>query len=135
MSIIINLLPLILILILMAWFFRLSSRLVQKETLNWKLCLTYIIIIFFLAVGSRLINVHFGPLPYPLLIALVGFSLNVLIGTYLFGKFGKNSSGIAYGLGNGFKITMLGLGFLLIIVIIGATIVYLLGPQILTKKP
>jgi hypothetical protein len=135
MNVIISLLPLIPVIILLAWLFRLSSRVLLKESLNWKICFVYVLVILIFAICTRLINSQFGPLPYLYLRILVGFSLNVLIGTYLFGKYAKNSSGMTLGLGNGFKVTILGMGFLFIIAMIGATVIHFLGPQLLSKTP
>jgi hypothetical protein len=129
MKLMLSFLPLILILITYASFFVLSSRLVIKKALSWKLCSGYAFIALLIFVGMHFIhNATWWPLP-PSLNALVGIPMNLLLGAYIFGKYGKDSNGDILGFRRGLKTTALGIVLIILFAVVTATVLYFLYPQ------
>lgn len=132
-KLILNLVLLFLILTIYSGVFMISSRIVVKKALSWKLCLGYTLTVLILIVVKKIIT-NFTGWQLPLLLAvLVGILLNLLIGAYIFGKFGKDSVGNAIGYRLGLKTTALGIAFIFVFAAIAMSALYFLAPAIFQK--
>jgi len=132
-KLILNLVPLVLIFTIYSGVFVLSSRIVVKKALSWKLCLGYTLIALLVSAGARfLTSAIWWPLP-PLLNVLVGISLNLMLGTYIFGTYGKDSIDNALGFRRGLKITALGIVFVFAFAAIIMSALYFLSPAMFQK--
>ncbi len=132
-KLVLNFVPLLLILAIFSSVFMLSSRIVVKKALSLKLCLGYTFIVLILVAVRKIIISYTGWQLPPLLAVLAGILLNLLIGAYIFGKFGKDSVGNALGYRLGLKTTALGIAFIFVFATITMSALYFLAPAIFQK--
>ena len=98
-------------------FIRLSSRIILKVGLQWKMCLIfsavfYVILIIKIFLENKLqISIsNFIAIP-------IGILFNLLYGTIFLGKYGKHIDGNKLGYKIGLKISALGMALMLLFVI------------------
>jgi hypothetical protein len=117
MSIVSFFIAVILGLLIYAPFIRLSSRIILKVGLQWRMCLIfsavfYVILIIKILLENKLqISIsNFIAIP-------IGILFNLLYGTIFLGKYGKHIDGNKLGYKIGLKISALGMALMLLFVI------------------
>ena len=122
MSIVLQVLPLMIALALLAAHLKLAARVLRASQLRWAHAFQFVALLFVLSIVGRAISLNFGGLPLPLAIP-VGISLHLAVGGWFFRKRALTSNGQIVGWTGGIKLTALGLGLFFATLLILALVV------------
>ena len=107
-------LPLVIMLVLYAAFFRLAARVMRTTRVGWSYAFQFAGLVFLMTIaGNSLTSMQAGELPL-LLGALLGISLHLLLGAWFFRERALGSDGQPVGWLGGAKLTAVALGLLLL---------------------
>jgi hypothetical protein len=123
MAQIITFLPILVVLLFVAWSVRLAARLTGVGEVGWKLCLSFALLLLAVAVLRSLSGLALSAHVHPWAALALGIAFSVLIGSWLFGRYVVDSGGNMLGWKAGAKLT----AFSCLIVCAPAVIVVAIG--------
>lgn len=127
MSTALQLLPLLIILVLYAMFFKLAARVLRVSRLGWSYAFQFAALVVAITIAIRLVTVFVGELPM-LPGVLAGLGLHVALGAWFFRERALAPDGEPLGWGGGAKLTAAALGLLFLTLAILVAVVRVLRP-------
>ena len=106
-----QLLPIVIVLVLYAAFFRLAARVLRASRVGWLYAFQFTALVVVLSVAGRLASSYLGELPLVLGL-LFGLTLHIVLGAWFFRERALASDGQPLGWSGGAKLTAVAFGFL-----------------------
>lgn len=106
-----SIIPLIAVLLLFSWFYRLASRQILRYSVAWKLVFLFFVV--FIPIGVLVGQVM--PFENHIVRLVFGALCQLVAGTYFIGTFAISKEGFRPGLAMGLKVTALSMGYQLLV--------------------
>lgn len=119
-------LPLLLMIVVVACFFRLAAWLLRRTRVSWKNCFGFALMLAAVAILRAMAGLALGAVLPPLMGFVLGLAITVVLGAWFFRQRASTAAGVALGWSGALQLTALGIGLLMALALIAFAGVQLL---------